>query len=587
MTFSHGQRLFIFVSAIFLSFDLSVAAAQVETVRTFTGGESPAAQGWTEATDPAESAPGRLVDEAWRIEDDDDSGPEWRSYEVTLSDDERDRARREGFPYRWRVRIPDETAKPIRAIGTEVAIRRKDGSSKLRFAVQMGRRHDELLAQFHTGPRGHVEHGLRVKNADDFHDWELAFDGKTQTINLRVDGQLLIAERCEHEDHGPHLLFGSRATDVGVSEWERVEFLIGKPQSTLAEPPRLPFVNHVYISRTEGYHTYRTPALIVTKKGTLLAFAHGRKESVHDLGNQDMILRRSTDNGKTWSPMRVLLDEGKATVGTPAPIVDRETGRIIAVFHIDARRVYTMYSDDEGLTWSKPVEITAQVSQQEWKMIATAPGIGIQIRHGRHAGRLVVPAYYRLTEHKGSSPFAYVMYSDDFGETWKHGESAGPETCEAQVAETKDGGLIINARNHWARTGGRPDLAGKRIIARSNDGGATWSQPTFDAALIEPTCQASLLRYSFAGEGSRSRLLFANPADTPTTRHGGPRRRLTVRVSYDDGHTWPVSRLVDQGVTAYSTLARLPDGRVGLMYESGGYRRLTFAAFDLKWLGEE
>jgi len=581
------QLKVIFLSSIFLSALLNSATAQAEPVRSFTDSGSPAAQGWTEETDESESAPGRLVGRAWRIEDDDDLGPEWRSYEVTLTDDERDRARREGFTYRWRVRIPQETAKPTRAIGTEVAIRFKDGSAKLRFAVQMGRRGDELLAQFHTGPRGHVESSVRVENADGFHDWELAFDGIAQTVNLRIDGQLLITEHCEHEDHGPHLLFGSRATDVGVSEWERVEFFIGKPRGKLVQPPTLPFVRHVYISRTEGYHTYRTPALIVTRNGTLLAFAHGRKESVHDLGNQDMILRRSTDHGRTWSPMRVLLDEGKSTVGTPAPIVDQETGRIIAVFHIDARRVYTMYSDDDGLTWSKPVEITDQVAKPAWKMIATAPGIGIQIRHGRYAGRLVVPAYYRLTEHKGSSPFAYVMYSDDLGRTWKHGESAGPETCEAQVAETKGGGLIINARNHWARTGGQPDLAGKRIIARSNDGCATWSKPTFDAALIEPTCQASLLRYSFDRDGSRSRLLFANPADTPTSRHGGPRRRLTVRISYDDGRTWPVSRLVDQGVTAYSTLARLPDGRVGLMYESGGYRRLTFAAFDLKWLGEK
>ena len=182
------------------------------------------------------------------------------------------------------------------------------------------------------------------------------------------------------------------------------------------------------------------------------------------------------------------------------------------------------------------------------------------------------------------------MFSDDRGETWHYGETMGPETCEAQVAETTGGGLIMNARNHWARTGGRPDLGGKRIVARSRDGGTSWEEPVFDDALIEPTCQASLLRYSFANAGhpdSRSRLLFANPADVPTSNHGGPRRRLTVRMSYDEGRTWPVSRLIDNGVTAYSTMARLPDGRVGLIYESGNYARLTFVAFDLKWLGEE
>jgi len=146
----------------------------------------------------------------------------------------------------------------------------------------------------------------------------------------------------------------------------------------------------------------------------------------------------------------------------------------------------------------------------------------------------------------------------------------------AASLEVTRGGLVINARNHWARTGGRPDLAGKRIISRGSDGGQTWSEPVFDEALIEPTCQASLLHYSFPGEGSRSRLLFANPAATPTGTWGGPRHRLTVRLSYDDGHTWPISRLIDQGVAASSTMARLPDGWIGLIYESGGYRQLTF-----------
>ena len=139
---------------------------------------------------------------------------------------------------------------------------------------------------------------------------------------MRIDQQLVFAERCDNVDHGPHLLFGSRATDVGVAEWERVTFAVGKPETLLVPFSRPPSSLSVFQSGKDGYHTYRTPALVVTKKGTLLAFAHGRKESVHDLGNQDMILKRSTDQGRTWSAMQVLIDEGEATVSTPAPIFD-------------------------------------------------------------------------------------------------------------------------------------------------------------------------------------------------------------------------------------------------------------------------
>jgi sialidase-1 len=170
-----------------------------------------------------------------------------------------------------------------------------------------------------------------------------------------------------------------------------------------------------------------------------------------------------------------------------------------------------------------------------------------------------------------------VIYSDDHGRTWHLGGSVGPHTNECQVAELSDGSLLINCRNHWARSGSRPDLAFRRITARSPDAGQTWSAPQFAPTLIEPQCQASLIRYSWPDQ-TRSRLLFSNPA----SKSG--RQRMTVRLSHDEGKTWPESKLIHEGSSAYSSLAALPDGRVGLLYERDNYSKMTFASFTLAWL---
>src|SRR5262249_17798411 len=144
------------------------------------------------------------------------------------------------------------------------------------------------------------------------------------------------------------------------------------------------------------------------------------------------------------------------------------------------------------------------------------PGVGIQIEHGPHKGRLVIPANHRTTTNRSGPSTSHVIYSDDHGRTWLLGGNVGLHTNECQVAETLAGGkseLLINARNHWARSGMKPELAGKRIISRSSDGGQTWSEPTFDEALIEPTCQASLIRFAWPEQGGKSIVLFSNPAN--------------------------------------------------------------------------
>ena len=189
------------------------------------------------------------------------------------------------------------------------------------------------------------------------------------------------------------------------------------------------------------------------------------------------------------------------------------------------------------------------------------------MQFGEYKGRLVIPSDHRKTLDRSGPSSAHAFYSDDHGKTWELGEAVGDHSNECQVAERSDGTLLINARNHWLLSGGRSDLAFQRIIATSGDGGRSWSDPSFDEALIEPQCQASLIRY---------------PRANPASKSG--RERMTVRLSPDEGRTWPLSRVLYQGKAAYSCLTVLPDGRIGLLYERDGSAAITFTVFSLEWL---
>ncbi|MBI1375727.1 MAG: exo-alpha-sialidase [Phycisphaera sp.] len=338
----------------------------------------------------------------------------------------------------------------------------------------------------------------------------------------------------------------------------------------------------VFVGGEGGYHTYRIPALVVSNKGTLLAFIEGRKTSGGDHGDIDMMLRRSTDGGKTWLAMQMVYEEGdtkKVTIGNPCPVVDRDTGRIWLPFNRDNDDVLITWSDDDGVTWAKPRVITPDVKAQDWTWYATGPGVGIQIERGAHKGRLVIPCDHREAYKGKTAKMSHVFYSDDHGETWKLGGTVAPHTDECQVAERADGSLIINMRNYWERDGGEKAKGGKRAIATSDDGGVTWSALRFDETLIEPICQAGLVRVAAPSGGGKGLLVFTNPASTSKRDH------MTVRISEDDGATWPRSALLYGGSSAYSCPTRLPDGRVGVLFERDGYRKATFAAFDTSWVG--
>ncbi len=347
----------------------------------------------------------------------------------------------------------------------------------------------------------------------------------------------------------------------------------------------VPLQKEVFVSGKEGYHTFRIPALIVSKKGTLLAFCEGRKTGRGDHGDIDLVLKRSGDGGKTWGPLELVYEEGDTaaiTIGNPCPVIDQGMGTIWLPFCRDNRDVFVTHSSDDGKTWAKPVNITADVKKSGWGWYATGPGVGIQLEKGPHKGRLVIPCDHRENFEGKPAMFSHVFYSDDHGKTWKLGGSVAPHTDECQVVELTDGSLLMNMRNYWGRDGGQPAKGNRRTLSRSTDDGATWSELEFDKTLIEPVCQASFLRYSWPGKGDKGKLLFANPASTK-------RDKFTIRLSEDEGKTWPVSKVLHAGPAAYSCLGVLPDGTIGCLYERGAkdaYATITFARFSVGWLGE-
>lgn len=342
----------------------------------------------------------------------------------------------------------------------------------------------------------------------------------------------------------------------------------------------------VFTAGEGGYKSYRIPAIIAGARGTLLAFCEARKNSASDNGNIDTILRRSTDNGATWGPVQLIADVGDDFIGNPCPVLDRTTGRIWLPLIKKAgensgtqnkrgtgrgtMEVFMLYSDDDGQNWSKPQNISDQVKRPDMTWYVAGPGCGIQLA----SGRLVIPCDYRTPKFRNDkSSFSHIIYSDDHGKTWQIGGSSEEKTNECQIVELANGDLLLNMRSHHGKN--------RRAVATSNDDGLTWSKMTFDEALIEPTCQASLIRLpKDAGAGDNA-LLFANPASTR-------RERMTVRLSRDGGKTWTASGLLHAGPAAYSSLVALPDGQAGCLFEKGekrdAYEKIVFTRFKIDWL---
>ncbi len=351
--------------------------------------------------------------------------------------------------------------------------------------------------------------------------------------------------------------------------------------------PLAPQLTDVFVSGTEGYHTFRIPSVVVTQRGAVLAFCEGRATRA-DHAQNDIVLKRSTDGGRTWGPLQIVAEDGRNALLNPCAVVVRETGRVILMIQRYPEGVHTnktvpgyegdricrtflITSDDDGRTWMKPREITRMVKRPtEVTATPVGPGIGIQLRRGKHAGRILMPFVNQIWPRRK----VCAVFSDDLGRTWTWGEWAPEDSkgagAEVALVELADGSVMMNTRS----TGGNK----RRKVATSTDGGVTWSPLLDDPALIEPQCQGTILRYSDPLDGRESRILFANPVSQEGRENG------TVRLSLDEGKTWPVSRVLYPGAYAYSCLTVLPEGTIGCLFERDGYKRITFARFTLEWL---
>jgi len=357
----------------------------------------------------------------------------------------------------------------------------------------------------------------------------------------------------------------------------------------------------VFVSGTEGYATYRIPAIIMAPNNELLAFCEGRVKGSADFGDIDIVMKRSNDGGKTWMPIKKIIDMDNLQAGNPAPVVDLSDpeypgGRIFLFYNTGnnhegevrkgngLREVWYITSTDNGNTWSTPQNITLQVHRpnqplrnplyhfaEDWRSYANTPGHALQLTAGNFKGRIFIAANHSEGNPKKdySDYFMHGFYTDDHGASFHLSQTLKlPGSNEATAAEISNDGLMVNARNQ------KGDIR-KRIVARSENGGQTWKEFYFDQQLPDPVCEGSIL--NIGERKGRYVLAFSNAADTIQ------RNSLTLRISYDEGISWVKNILIEAGkndgkidVTAYSDLVRLDKKKVGVLYERDDYKEIVF-----------
>lgn len=336
----------------------------------------------------------------------------------------------------------------------------------------------------------------------------------------------------------------------------------------------------LFVSGTEGYYSYRIPSLLILPNATILAFAEGRKYSAFDMGNIDVVLKRSEDGGQTWSSLIVLVDAGLQKAGEPCPVYDDDTGIVWFAYCLEASQVFLINSSDAGKTWSSPWNITLYVKPNSWPdWFVTGPGHGIQLKIGAYAGRLLIPTYVRIPN--STVTHSLMIYSDDHGLSWQRGNytTVGSEN---EVVEAVNGSIYMTIRPQYSSSQ-------RRLYSWSHDGGLNWGPVEIETNLRDPTCQASITRLTDLNTSAKNRIIISNPS------HLTDRSNMTIHLSYNETNTWDVSKVLYTGNAGYSDIGVLSNDTICILFEIGDknmekpgfhdyHDYLIFVKFDLSWL---
>jgi sialidase-1 len=410
--------------------------------------------------------------------------------------------------------------------------------------------------------------------AGEIFDFEVRHKGKETQFLINQKLVTTIADSLLKQPMAGPMAFRSERNTIRIYDWTF--------EGKWSEVPQLDFV----FKRGEaGYSCFRIPAIVQSKEGTLLAFAEGRQNNCEDNGDVDMVLKRSADGGLSWSALEVVWADSSNTCSYPAPLVDPISGKIILLSvwqngqdhyedifagkSLDTRRIFHQESVDEGISWSKPKEITSAVKKENWTYYGLGYTSLIQLQKGPKAGRLLLSAYHGKSG--TDSMYLHLIYSDDLGQSWQSGgicPTAGIN--ETEIAELPDGTVYLLIRNDES-------FERQRKVAYSKDQGESISAALPLSNLDGFICQTSLLPVQKKEQPFG--LLQCSPANNYA------RERLVLRWSEDEGRSWKEVEEIHRSYAAYSDLIQLADGKIASLFEAGGllqYEGISFRLLNWK-----